>query len=316
MPASHDPSSGHSHDHSHEHGHHHHVPTTGKNIERRLIAAFLLTAGFMGVEVIGGYLSGSLALIADAGHMLTDAGALMLAILAMRIAKRPADANRSYGYERAETLAAFVNAIAMIALAIWICIEAAFRLFEPVEVLGGLMMWVAVGGLLVNIASFTLLHAGAEENLNIKGAAIHVLGDLLGSVAAIAAAIIILTTGWMMVDPLLSVLVALLILRSAISLARQSGNILMESTPPELDLKHIENSVMEEVEGLENVHHLHAWSLTSNRALMTLHARLKEDADPEITLHAIEKHLRVSFNITHTTIQLEQDECPGGTSKC
>lgn len=310
MPASH----AHSHDHSH--GHHHHVPTTGKNIERRLIAAFLLTAGFMGVEVIGGYLSGSLALIADAGHMLTDAGALMLAILAMRIAKRPADANRSYGYDRAETLAAFVNAIAMIALAIWICIEAAVRLFDPVEVLGGLMMWVAVGGLLVNIASFTLLHAGAKENLNIKGAAIHVLGDMLGSVAAIAAALIILTTGWMMVDPLLSVLVAFLILRSAISLARQSGNILMESTPPELDLKLIEKSVMEEVEGLENVHHLHAWSLTSNRALMTLHARLKEGADPEITLHAIEKHLRVSFNITHTTIQLEQDECPGGMSKC
>lgn len=298
------------------HEHHHHVPTMGKNIERRLIAAFLLTAGFMGVEVVGGYLSGSLALIADAGHMLTDAGALMLAILAMRIAKRPADANRSYGYDRAETLAAFVNAIAMIALAIWICIEAAFRLFEPVEVLGGLMMWVAVAGLLVNIISFTLLHAGAEENLNIKGAAIHVLGDLLGSVAAIVAAIIILTTGWMMVDPLLSVLVALLILRSALSLARQSGNILMESTPPELNLKHIENSVMENVEGLENVHHLHAWSLTSNRALMTLHARLKEGANPETVLHTLEQHLRVNFNITHTTIQLEQEECPGDASKC
>ena len=316
MPKSHSHSHDHAHDHSHSHDHHHHVPTTGKNIERRLMAAFLLTAGFMVVEVIGGYFSGSLALIADAGHMLTDAGALMLAILAMRIAKRPPDANRSYGYDRAETLAAFINAIAMIALAIWICIEAAFRLFEPVEVLGGLMMWVAIGGLLVNIASFTLLHAGAEENLNIKGAAIHVLGDLLGSVAAIVAAIIILTTGWMLVDPLLSVLVALLILRSALSLARQSGNILMESTPPNLNLKQIEDSVMEEVAGLENVHHLHAWSLTSNRALMTLHARLKENADPEITLHAIEKHLRVSFNITHTTIQLEQDECPGGMSNC
>ena len=316
MPKSHSHSHDHAHDHSHSHDHHHHVPTTGKNIERRLMAAFLLTAGFMVVEVIGGYFSGSLALIADAGHMLTDAGALMLAILAMRIAKRPPDANRSYGYDRAETLAAFINAIAMIALAIWICIEAAFRLFEPVEVLGGLMMWVAIGGLLVNIASFTLLHAGAEENLNIKGAAIHVLGDLLGSVAAIVAAIIILTTGWMLVDPLLSVLVALLILRSALSLARQSGNILMESTPPNLNLKQIEDSVMEEVAGLENVHHLHAWSLTSNRALMTLHARLKENADPEITLHAIEKHLRVSFNITHTTIQLEQYECPGGMSNC
>ncbi|CAJ1412114.1 unnamed protein product [Effrenium voratum] len=268
-----------------------------------------LTAGFMVAEVIGGILSGSLALIADAGHMATDAAALFLAYIAFRLSNRPADANQSYGYHRAETLAAFINALTMIALVAWIVFEAAQRFFEPVEILGGLMLWVAIGGLLVNVLAFWLLHSGEKKNLNMQGAAVHVLGDLLGSVAAIAAAVVILYTGWTPIDPLLSIFVALLILRSAIALARQSGHILMEGTPKGLDIEEIKNDLLNSVAGVEDVHHLHAWSLTATRDVMTLHARIAEGVNPDQVLAAINDRLRHKFQIDHATVQIETEAC-------
>lgn len=300
----------HNHEHDHEAGHaHSHAPDVNRSNQRRVLAAMFLTAGFMVAEVIGGILSGSLALIADAGHMATDAAALFLAYIAFRLSNRPADANQSYGYHRAETLAAFVNALTMIALVAWILFEAAQRFFEPVEILGGLMLWVAVGGLLVNVLAFWLLHSGEKENLNMQGAAVHVLGDLLGSVAAIAAAVVILYTGWTPIDPLLSIFVALLILRSAIALARQSGHILMEGTPMGLDIEEIKKDLLNSVAGIEDVHHLHAWSLTATRDVMTLHARIAEGVNPDHVLAAINDRLRHKFQIDHATVQIETEAC-------
>ena len=292
---------------THSHGHddaHSHAPTS----ERRVMIAMWLTGGFMIVEAVGGYLSGSLALIADAGHMLTDTGALALAWLAVRFARRPADGARSYGYHRAEILAAFLNGAAMIALALWVIVEAAMRFFEPAPVLATPMLAVAAGGLLVNIVSFLLLH-GAGDSLNMRGAAVHVLGDLLGSVAAIAAAIIILMTGWMPIDPLLSVFVALLILRSAWNVTRESAHILMEGTPTGLEPDTIAADLVANVEGVADVHHVHAWSLGSSRSVVTLHARLAPLADAQAALGAIKARLGTQFGIGHATVQIEPGDC-------
>jgi cobalt-zinc-cadmium efflux system protein len=271
----------------------------------------LLTGGFMVAEIVGGLLSGSLALIADAGHMATDAASLLLAWFAFRLSRRPADGARSYGFYRAEILAAFVNGLAMIALVIWIAYEAVTRFFQPVEVLGGLMLAVAAAGLLVNIAAFALLHGGAGDNLNIKGAAVHVMGDLLGSVAAIAAAGIILWTGWMPIDPLLSLLVALLVLRSAWFITKQSAHILMEGTPNDLDLTEMRKDLCGHVEGVEDVHHLHAWSLTQERPVVTLHARISEAADGDKVLRDINTRLAEVFSVSHATVQIERKSCEG-----
>jgi cobalt-zinc-cadmium efflux system protein len=267
-----------------------------------------ITGGFMVVEALGGYLSGSLALIADAGHMLTDTGALALAWLAVRFARRPADDARSYGYYRAEILAAFLNGAAMMALACWVIFEAAMRFMEPAPVLATPMLVVAAGGLLVNIVSFWMLH-GAGDSLNMRGAAVHVLGDLFGSVAAIAAAIVILTTGWMPIDPILSVFVALLILRSAWNVTRDSAHILMEGTPAGLDPEAISTDLVANVEGVADVHHLHAWSLGTDRAVATLHARLAPLADAQTALAGIKARLGSHFGIGHATVQIEPGDC-------
>ena len=299
----------HSHDHDHDHAGHSHTPPVSGDNERRIFLAMLLTGGFMAVEVVGGLLSGSLALIADAGHMATDTAALALAWFAFRLSKRPADPRRSYGFHRGEVLAAFVNGIAMIALVIWILVEAIRRLSAPVEVLGGIMLWIAAGGLLINCFSFWLLHTGSKENLNIRGAAVHVAGDLLGSVAAILAAVVIIWTGWTPIDPLLSVAVAILILRSAWMITKQSAHILMEGAPQGLHPADIKDDLMQNLPGLEDVHHIHVWSLTQERHLVTLHARIHEDADPDELRNAVNTRLISQFNVDHVTVQIEKKSC-------
>jgi cobalt-zinc-cadmium efflux system protein len=301
----------HHHEHlsDHDHAGHSHAPQVSNDNERRIFFAMLLTGGFMVVEIVGGLISGSLALIADAGHMATDTAALALAWLAFRLSRRPADASRSYGYHRGEVLAAFVNGIAMIALVIWIVVEAIQRLNAPVEVLGGVMLWIAAGGLLVNCVAFWLLHSGSRENLNIRGAAVHVAGDLLGSVAAIVAAAVIIWTGWTPVDPLLSIAVALLILRSAWMITRQSAHILMEGAPAGLQPADIRADLMQHIPALEDVHHIHVWSLTQERHLVTLHARIHESADADEQLQALNKRLVEHFDVDHVTIQIEKKRC-------
>jgi cobalt-zinc-cadmium efflux system protein len=306
------PHDAHGHGHAHQGGHepgHSHAPAVTADSERRVFLVMLLTGGFMVAEVIGGLLSGSLALLADAGHMLTDTAALALAWFAFRLGRKPADPKRSYGYHRFQVLAAFVNGLTLFVIAGWIIVEAVERVLEPVPVLGGTMLVIAALGLAVNVVAFMVLHRAEGANLNVRGAAIHVLGDLLGSVAAIAAAGIILVTGWTPIDPILSVLVALLILRSAWTVVRESGHILLEGTPEGVDPARIGAALRSAVPGVTDVHHVHPWALTSERLLVTLHAVVEEDADPNATLLAINRVLETRFGITHATVQLEQNRC-------
>ena len=288
-------SSNHAHTHTHSHVHD----------ERRLFWAMLLTGGFMVVEVVGGMYSGSLALLADAGHMLTDTASLALAWYASHAARRPADNLRTYGYQRLQVLAAFINSIAFIAIVVWIAYEALLRLLAPNFVAGQVMLGVAFIGLLVNLIALFLLHGGEKTNLNLRGALLHVLGDLLGSAAVIVAAVIILYTGWMPIDPLLSILVALLILRSAWTIVRHSTHILLEGTPEEIDVEKIQESLIENVPEVKEVHHVHVWSLTTEYPLLTLHVTVDRLDDYSLMLNNIKTILVREFNIRHSTVQIE-----------
>ncbi len=270
----------------------------------------LLTGGFMAVEVAGGLLSGSLALLADAGHMLTDAAALCFAWLAFRLARRPADPRRSYGYHRFQILAAFLNGVVLIAIVTWITVEAVQRLRAPVEVLGPMMLAVAGLGLVVNLICFAILHGGSRKNLNMRGALLHVLGDLLGSLAAIVAAVVIIVTGWTPIDPLLSLLVALLIARSAWLLVRQSTHVLLQGTPAEIDVSQLKSTLVDSVSEVDDVHHVHIWTLASGKLVMTLHAHVCDGADAEEALRTILCVCRERFGVTHVTVQIEHGRCP------
>ena len=277
--------------------------------ERRVFWALLITASFMVAEVGGGIISGSLALLADAGHMLTDAAALGLSWYAFRVSHRPSTPKHSYGQHRFQVLAALVNGATLIGIAVWIGIEAARRLFAPLEVLGGTMLVIALLGFAANIAAFVILHGGNRENLNIRGAALHVLGDLLGSLAAIIAAVVILSTGWTPIDPILSVLVALLIVRSAWSLIAKSWHVLMEGAPPDQDVAILRLELARSVEGVLDVHHVHLWSLTPEKPLITFHANISEDADHDTVLHRLQDVLAEQYDLRHATIQLESVGC-------
>ena len=287
---------GHDHDHHHDHDHAHgyghgHAPSVSSTNERVVLTGFVLTAGFMLVEVVGGVLSGSLALIADAGHMLTDAAALLLAWVGFRIGRRASDARRTFGYMR---------------------FEAIRRLRTPGEVLAGPMLAVAVVGLAVNVVVFWILHRGDQSHVNIKGATLHVLGDLLGSVAAIVAALVIHFTGWMAIDPILSVLVCLLILRSAWALLRGAFHILMEGTPPDVDIAVLRRHLLDAVPGVAAVDHVHVWSITSGRVLATLELDLVEGAEPARVVPAVKRALAERFAIQHSTVEVVHappDDC-------
>ena len=277
--------------------------------ETRLFQAMVLTGVFMVVEVIGGIYSGSLALLADAGHMLIDTAALSLAWLGFRVGRRSPDSRRSSGYHPFQILAAFVNGVTLLFVVGWIVFEAIGRLFEPVEILPRPMLIVAALGLAVNVLVLTLLRAGNGENLNVRSAALHVLGDLLGSVAAILAAVIILGTGWTPIDPLLSVVVAMLILRSAWVIIGQAAHILLEGTPDWLDIDRLRDDLRKCVPGIEDIHHVHVWSLTSERPLLTMHANIRDDADHDQVLRRIKETLARDFGIDHATVEVEKGVC-------
>ena len=297
----------HSHSHSHAPGQaHSHRHDTN---EQRMGLAALLTGLFMGAEIAGGIVSGSLALLADAGHMLTDFASLSLAWFGFRLARRPADWIRTYGFDRFQVLIAFVNGLALFVIAAWIIYEAYERLSSPQPVAGGIMVVVAVLGLLVNIAAFALLHGADRKNLNVRGAAIHVLGDLLGSVAALVAGAVILLTNWTPIDPLLSVLVALIIVRSGWQVVKESGHILLEGAPSELDTRHIGPDLVANVPGVVGVHHLHVWSITQERRMVTLHACVEEDRDGDQMVKAIKQRLHAQFGLDHATVEIEHGVC-------
>jgi len=269
-----------------------------------------ITATFMTLEVAGGLISGSLALLADAGHMLTDTAALALAWLAARLTMRPTNPRRSYGYHRAQVLAAFVNALALFGVVVWILIEAVDRLSQPRPIGGQMMLGVALAGLAANLAVYAILRRGSQDNLNVAAARLHVIGDLLGSIGAIVAAGVILSTGWTPIDPLLSVLVAVLILRSAWSLLRKSTRILMEETPDSVDPDALRQTLLALVPGIRDVHDVHCWSLTSGQTMLTLHLGLAAEADPARVLREAKRVIAEKFAIDHSALQLEQAECP------
>lgn len=298
------------HDHHHDHDHgHSHAPEVSRQNEKVVLAGFLLTAGFMFAEVAGGLLSGSLALLADAGHMLTDAAALALAWAAFRFGRRAGDAKRSFGYMRFEVLAGFLNAITLILLVVWIAYEAVLRLIEPGPVLAGPMAVVAALGLVVNGLVFWMLSRGETDHVNIKGAMLHVLGDLLGSVAALMAAVAIHFTGWTPIDPILSVLLSALILRSAWALLKSSAHILMEGTPRGLEPERVRSDLLAKVSGLRDVHHVHAWSITSGQVSVTLHVVPEDGADPYGVVQAVKARLAHAFDANHSTVEISTDAC-------
>ena len=295
------------HDHApHDHGgeRHDHGMTVTDDSQRRVFWVMIITGGYMFAQAAGGYLSGSLALIADAGHMLSDTVALFLSWMAFQLSRRPPDESRTFGYHRFQVLAALANGATLFLIAIWVVYEAIERFSQPVEVLAGPMLAVAVIGLCVNIGGVLVLRGGDRRNVNMRGALLHVFGDLLGSVAAITAAIVIMATGWMPVDPILSVFVSVLILKSAWTLMRSSLNILMEGVPEELESPVIARQ-LDEIEGVANVHHIHVWGLTGERLMASLHLRLKDGASAGPVKAAVRAKLQESFGIDHVTIEVD-----------
>jgi cobalt-zinc-cadmium efflux system protein len=304
----HDHDHGHSHDHDRQHvAHHGHDHGKGAS-ESALLWALWITAGFMIAEAIGGWFAGSLALIADAAHMLADAGALAMSYAAVRAASRPASELMSYGHHRWQVLAAFVNGLALLLLSVWIVIEAAHRLMAPELIQPRTMMAVAALGVLANLVSYFVLSRG-ERTLNMRSALLHVAADVLGNIGALLAGLLILLTHWTPIDPILSMVTAILIVRGGYRITRESAHILLEGTPAAFDVAALEQQIKAAVPTVTAVHHVHAWSLTDERPMMTLHVVLREGADPMLCLAGVHGVLRAKLNIVHATVQIETTAC-------
>lgn len=285
---------------------HGHTPHAG---ETQLLRVMILTGFFTCVEIVGGVYSGSLALLADAGHMFTDTAALALAYGAFRASRLPADNRRSYGYARFQVLAAFLNGLFLIGVFVWLLWESLGRLGNPPPIRTVEMFLVAAAGLVVNLIAFWLLHRDSKNNLNLKAAFLHVALDLFGSISTVTAAAAIYFSGFVLIDPLLTLGLALLILFSAVRLIQQTVHILMEGTPDNLDLAALKKDLLDHVPGLSDVHHVHVWLLTSERPLMTLHVTVKNIADSAHALEAVKQRLRSAHGISHSTVQIETVGC-------
>lgn len=283
---------------SHAHAHH-------EVSRRRLMVVLAITAAFMFIELIGGWLANSLALLADAAHMLTDVAALALSLFVLWFARRPARAEKTYGYLRLEILAALINGVALVAISGAIFWQAYQRLRTPEPVEGGLMLAVAAAGLLVNLGAAILLHSSASHNLNVRGAYLHVLGDLAGSAGVIIAAIIIIATGYTAADPIISIVVGLLILFSSWKLVRESVDVLLEAVPAHIDLAEVRRA-LDQVPGVADVHDLHVWTVTSGYLAMSGHAVVQDPQNNQRVLQDIHRSMRERFGIAHITVQLER----------
>ncbi|MGB3681916.1 MAG: cation diffusion facilitator family transporter [Rubrobacteraceae bacterium] len=295
---------GHSHSEEHSHGSgggHDHAAGANK---KALAVVLSFTLTYMFAEIIGGFITGSLALLADAAHMASDNVALGLALFAFWLAAKPPTPNRSFGYKRTEILAALFNGVTIVAVSIWIFYEAYNRIQDPPEVLGGWMMVVAVIGLLVNVAGMIILQRSAGENLNMQGALRHVLADLLGSVGVIVAALVIVVTGWSYADPLISVVIGVLVLFSSWKLLRDSVSILLESSPPGIDAEEVGNK-MAGVEGVKEIHDLHIWMVTSGFPALTAHVLVGKEEDCHERRRELEGLIAEEFDIDHTTLQVD-----------
>ena len=291
--------------HSHKHSHNHsHIPSN----EIKIALAAALTGVFMLIEVYAGIISGSLALLADAGHMLTDFASLLLAWFAIKLSRRPANWNKTYGFDRFSILAAFINGLSLFIIAGWVISEAISRFNDPQEILAHTMLTVAIIGLIVNVIAFYVLTKDENENLNIRAAALHVAGDLLGSIAAIIAALVIMKTGWLLIDPLLSILVAIIILKSAWMVVKDSANILLEATPKGLNCESVIETIKDNIDELVDIQHLHAWSITQERPMITLQVALVENINDLKKVNSIKTRIREilekQFNLSHSTIEM------------
>lgn len=310
----HDPGYVHGHDHGHEHGfgggHHH-------GSGRVLVAALCLTLAFAVVEALAGWLSGSLALLSDAGHMLTDTSGLGIGAFAAWLAQRPVSRTHSFGLVRSEVLGGAINVVLMLAVVIVIAGLAVHRFFEPTQVYGPAVLAIGALGLVVNLSVGAVLMRG-EQNINVRGALLHVFGDLLGSVAAVTAGVVILLTGWTPIDPLLSLFVCVLILIAAGRLTRDVVHVLMEAVPRDIDVTNV-GQALADIDGVRSVHDLHIWNLSSTTRAMAAHVEVNRLTDWEMVLPQLEKLLAERFAITHTTLQPEDRETAstcGGNKDC
>lgn len=285
---------------------HDHRGTAAGRSRRRLVAVLVLTGTFVLVEIAGALWTGSLALAADAGHMLTDLGGLALALFATWIAARPPTPAKTFGYYRVEILAAVVNALILMAVAGVILIEAYRRILAPPAILGGPMLAIAAVGLGVNLFSARLLHAGAAESLNVRAAYLEVLADALASVGVLIAALVVMLSGWTLVDPLTSAAIAVFIVPRTWRLLTQAVNVLLEGTPAHLQLGEI-GAAMTRVAGVRRIHDLHVWTLTSGRDAMSAHVVVDDLAESARLLEELHAVLHARFGIDHTTIQLEKE---------
>ncbi|MFT4223003.1 cation diffusion facilitator family transporter [Dysgonomonas sp.] len=301
---------GNNHNHEHQHGHSHsHSHNANK---KALTISFILITGFMFVEFVGGYLTNSLALISDAGHMLSDAVALGLSLSALIFGAKAATPSKTYGYKRFEILAALLNGIVLVLLAVFICKEAIERLSAPPHVIGQGMMIISIIGLLINIVVAWILHSqgSTKENLNVRSAFLHVIGDLLGSVGAIIAAVLIMLFGWYIADPIASMIVSLLVLYSGWNVLKESINILMEAKPANIDFEKV-TKLLKSIDGVEDIHDLHIWMITSEFTSMTVHLHVKGNTDRDLILEKAKHIMLEKYGIKHVTIQIEGRElCP------
>lgn len=288
------------------HGHHHHSHQQDTVVLRR---AFFLIAGFMLIELIAGLWTNALVLLADAGHMFLDATALGLSWWAARISERGYDHKLSYGYHRFQVLAAFINGLTLAALVVWIAIEAVTRIANPEPILPLPALAVAVVGFMVNIVAYRWLHAGSG-NANVRSAALHVLGDLLGSAAAIIAALLVYYFGWLYADPILAIVIIFILGRGAWRVISESAHILLEGVPANVDLAEIKRELCRAVPQVQEVHHVHAWALTAEKPLLTLHALVPEHTPVHDVVEDIKAVLNNTFGIDHSTIQVETGPCP------
>jgi cobalt-zinc-cadmium efflux system protein len=300
----------HDHAHHHDHGHHFTLELSARHF-KVLQLVFGLTCIYLVIEVAGGILSGSLALLADGFHMFADAAGIGLSLFAAWLAHRPAPPQRTFGYQRVEILAAFFNALFLIGMSIYIMVESYARFQNPEPIHARLMLPIAIGGLLVNIVAAKLLHADHEHNLNIKGAYLHVLGDLLGSLGAVAASVCILLWNWRWADPLISMLVSALILYSAFSLLKEAMNVLLEGCPSHIDIEEIRQEILN-FEGVRNIHNLHVWNINMQQALLAAHLEVTPEAFTGETLNQVQVTLREEFGLSRVTLQMEvSEECDG-----
>ena len=289
------------------HAHEHHGHSHADRGKRRLGVVLLLTALYMVAEAVGGWMTGSLALLADAGHMLADVAALALALFAAWFSARPATPRKTFGYYRLEILAALVNGVALVVISLLILYEAYHRWAEPQPVRSGAMMLVAIGGLVVNALCAYILHGHHEEDLNVRGAWLHVIGDALGSVGAIIAGALMLLWGWYAADPLFSALISLLIVWSSWNLIRESTNVLLEGTPAHINVRAVEEAILETA-GVEDVHDLHIWTITSGREALSAHVIHVGGISPPELLSELRNKLHTRFGVDHLTIQMETPE--------